>query len=116
MSDRSLEPYNRNSKNETTKLAILRTKLANKRTTMSFVRTGLAILLLAVVYKKKAFIILGLLMIISSNIEYYFINYFLSNNKIDFTGLQIFDLLPILYSILFIIAMYYYEFDLKKKF
>jgi uncharacterized membrane protein YidH (DUF202 family) len=92
---------------EKTSLAILRTRLANKRTTMSFLRTGLAILSIAIIYKKVLFIILGLIIIICSNIEYYFINSFLSDNEKNFNQLQIFDFLPIIYSILFIIALYY---------
>ena len=93
--------------NEQTSLSILRTKLANKRTTMSFLRTGLAILSIAIIYKKVSFIILGLIIIICSNVEYYFTNYFLSDNRKNFNDLNIFDFLPIFYSIFFIIAAYY---------
>ena len=45
----------------TNELAVMRTKLANQRTYLSYMRTGLAIAGIAGIFKKKKILIFGIL-------------------------------------------------------
>lgn len=82
----------------TTELAIERTKLANQRTYLSYMRTGFTIASIAGVFKKWWITFFGIFMILTSTFQYYIINYDLSKNlNIDYFYL---DILPLLYFIL----------------
>ena len=56
--------------NRSTELAIQRTKLANQRTYLSYVRTGFVIAGVAGFFKKKWMAYFGLFMIIGSTYQY----------------------------------------------
>jgi len=85
-------------------LAIQRTKFANQRTYLAYMRTGFAIAGIAGKFKKFYIMIFGLIMIIGSLVQYIIINNNLKmNNSIDN---KIFDIFPIIYVILSIGALY----------
>ena len=94
--------------NKSTDLAITRTKLANERTYLAYMRTGFAIATVAGVFKKKWIVFFGIFIICVSTIHYYAINHILNDerfleNKIQLrynNFLKLFSFLPILYGIL----------------
>jgi uncharacterized membrane protein YidH (DUF202 family) len=55
-------------------LAILRTKLANQRTYMAFVRTGAVIAAAAGSFKSPKIILIAILLIIASTWQYFLVN------------------------------------------
>jgi uncharacterized membrane protein YidH (DUF202 family) len=59
------------------KLSIINSKLANQRTYMSYIRTGLAISAIALTFKKYKLVALGILMIFIGTFEYYYVRYVL---------------------------------------
>lgn len=87
-----------------TQLAIQRTKLANQRTYLAYLRTGFVIATIAGTFKKKWICIFGIIMIVVSSTQYIIINYNLTHTtNINING---FDLIPILYVILSLGALY----------
>jgi len=87
-----------------TDLAFERTKLANHRTYLSYMRTGFVIASIAGLLKKIWIALFGLLMIIVSTIHYIIINKMLLKKKIQDN--RILDYIPIIYIILSIGALY----------
>ncbi len=85
-------------------LAIKRTKLANQRTYLAYMRTGFAIAAIAGSFKKMWIVIFGLFMIIISSFQYFVINHNLDSDEI--TNDNFLDLIPISYLILSIGALY----------
>jgi len=85
-------------------LAIQRTKFANQRTYLAYMRTGFGIAALAGNFKKTWIMLFGLVMIIGSSIQYILMNKSLqeknnpNNDKLD--GL------PLVYVILSLGALY----------
>ena len=55
-------------------LAILRTKLANQRTYLAYVRTGAVIAGIAGTFKQMYIVYLGLFIIFASTVQYYLLN------------------------------------------
>lgn len=80
------------------KLSIKRTKLANERTFLAYLRTGFAISTFAGLFKKWWIFTFGLIMICLSSIQYYYINLRL-NNDIN-PNIIFLENLPLLYVIL----------------
>jgi uncharacterized membrane protein YidH (DUF202 family) len=89
-----------------TQLALLRTKFANERTYMAYLRTGLAISAISLPFKKYYIVLLGIIMIICSTIQYYYVSYRL-NHGIYF-DLGVFELVPVITTIL-ILGLFYLE-------
>jgi uncharacterized membrane protein YidH (DUF202 family) len=87
-----------------TNLANQRTDLANQRTYLSYMRTGFVIAGFAGTLKKWWIVAFGILMIIGSVLQYSIINYNLSKNII--TDNTLLDMLPIIYVILSLGALY----------
>lgn len=85
-------------------LAIQRTKLANQRTYLSYVRTGFAIASIAGTFKKRWIVAFGLIMILGSSIEYYFAIKHLNNKNI--LNNQLLDYIPLAYIPLLLIVLY----------
>ena len=84
-------------------LAIKRTRLANQRTYLAYMRTGFMIASIAGIFKKIWVALFGLIMIILSTTQYIIININLSNKKKDN---KILHMIPIIYIILFIGLLY----------
>jgi len=85
-------------------LAILRTKLANQRTYLAYLRTGLAVAGLGGYFKYIYIFILGLIMMIVSFIQYYLIT---KNMNRQSHQVNIYlDYIPLIYVIISIIALY----------
>lgn len=85
-------------------LAIERTRLANQRTYLSYMRTGFMIASIAGIFKKLWIALFGLIMIILSTIQYLIINKILLNKKRQDN--KILNLIPVIYVILSIGALY----------
>ena len=92
-------------------LAFYRTKLANQRTYLAYMRTGFGIAALAGTFKKYWIMLFGLFMIIMSSLQYIYINYSVSETKVPHN--KMFDLLPIIYVLLSCGALYL-QFKRKK--
>ena len=84
-----------NSRITNNELAIERTKLANQRTYLAYMRTGFAIAAIAGVFNKKWIVLLGVIMIIGSLIQYIVLNYELKNRR--FAQNDILDYIPVVY-------------------
>lgn len=84
-------------------LAKTRTKLANQRTYLAYVRTGFSIASIAGVFKKKYIALFGLLMIIISSIQYIIILKHINNNKLIN---QIIHFIPISYLVISTLVLY----------
>ncbi len=85
-------------------LAIERTKLANQRTYLAYMRTGFGIAALAGSFKKMWILYFGIIMIIGSLIQYMLINNNLENKKNPSnTNL---DYIPIIYVVLSLGVLY----------
>ena len=80
------------------------TKLANQRTYLAYMRTGLGIASVAGTFKKKWFVALGLLMIFINILQYMYINNQLSEGKDP--NHYIIDIIPLVYGILSVTALY----------
>ena len=63
-----------------TRIALDDFKLANLNTFMSYLRTGLAIAVIAFTFNKFWICILGLLLIVYGTFEYYYTDYLVTNN------------------------------------
>ena len=85
-------------------LAIQRTKLANQRTYLAYLRTGFAIASIAGTFKKLWICTFGIIMIVVSSLQYIVINYNLKNN-LDINTNSL-DIVPVLYVILSLGALY----------
>lgn len=81
-----------------TELAIKRTKMANERTYLAYMRTGFGIASIAGAFKKWWVFIYGILMITLSSIQYYIINLRLQNKKDP--SVPVLELFPLIYVIL----------------
>jgi len=92
-------------------LAIERTKLANQRTYLAYMRTGFGIATVAGTFKKTWIVLFGVLMIIGSTLQYIIINTNLKNKKI--VNSDLLNLLPIIYTILSL-GVLILQFNLKK--
>ena len=93
-------------------LAIERTKLANQRTYLAYMRTGFSIAGIAGHFKQKYIALFGLFIIVFSTLQYNYLLYRIHNN-ILVNKLNFFDYLPIIYLILSILVLYiqYYKKD-----
>jgi uncharacterized membrane protein YidH (DUF202 family) len=85
-------------------LAILRTKLANQRTYLAYLRTGLAVAALGGYFKYIYIFILGLIMMVVSFIQYYLITK--NMNEENLKPNIYLDYLPLIYIIISFIAFY----------
>lgn len=85
-------------------LAILRTKLANQRTYLAYLRTGLAVAALGGYFKYIFIFILGLLMMILSLIQYYLITK--NMNQQSHKANIYLDYIPLIYIIISFMAFY----------
>ena len=88
----------------TNDLALERTKMANQRTYLAYVRTGFVIAALAGTFKKMWISIFGLIIVFGSTVQYYLIDKGLDKKEILHE--KIFDMMPILYIFLLLGAMY----------
>lgn len=79
-------------------LAFERTRLANQRTYLAYMRTGFAIAAIAGIFKKKWITLFGIFMIFGSLYQYIYINDSLINNHRLDTNIH--DSMPIIYTIL----------------
>ena len=84
--------------------SIATTKLANQRTYLSYVRTGFVVAGVAGIFKKLWIAMFGIVMIIGSTFQYYFINQDL-NDKQDITN-DLFDNMAIIYVLLSVGVLY----------
>lgn len=89
---------NKNKEISSNELAIKRTKLANERTYLAYMRTGFGIASLAGIFKKWWIFIFGIVMLVLSTVQYYIINNQL-NNKENLKN-PIVEKIPILYLVL----------------
>ena len=85
-------------------LAIQRTKLANHRTYLAYIRTGFVIASIAGTFKKMWIVAFGLLMTFGSSIQYYFAIKHLNNN--DILNNPVLDYIPLIYIPLLLIVLY----------
>ena len=85
-------------------MAVTKTKMANQRTYLAYVRTGFVIAGVAGIFKKKWIALFGIIMILGSTFQYYLINKALDNQKI--LRHEVFDNMPILYVVLSVGALY----------
>jgi putative membrane protein len=85
-------------------LAIKRTKLANERTYLAYMRTGFGIAALAGVFKKWWIVIFGLIILILSTVQYHTVNNQLNNKETPNT--PILELLPIIYVVLGLLILF----------
>ena len=90
--------------NLNTNLAIYRTKLANQRTYLAFMRTGFGIASIAGSFKKKWIAAFGALMIILSAAQYVITNQTLDLNKSPTSS--VFDIIPVIYLVISLAAVY----------
>ena len=84
--------------------SIANMKLANQRTYLSYVSTGFVIAGVAGIFKKLWIAVFGMVMIIGSTIQYYFINQDL-NDKKDIVN-DLFDNMAIFYVLLSVGVLY----------
>ena len=86
-------------------LAIQRTKLANQRTYLSYIRTGFGIASISGLFKKWWITAFGIVMIIGSSFQYKLLSDTL-NNKDSINNNKILDNLPLIYIFLSLGALY----------
>ena len=87
-----------------TQLSVYRTQLSNENTYMVYIRTGLAIVALAIPFRKYYIIFLGLILILISTLEYYYIGYHLDRRE-EF-DMGIFELVPVFTTVIILIIFY----------
>ena len=85
-------------------LAIQRTKFANQRTYLAYMRTGFGIASLAGNFKKTWIMLFGIIMIIGSSIQYILVNKSLENKQNPMN--EKLDMIPLIYVVLSLGAMY----------
>ena len=88
---------------ELQRLSRTRTKLANQRTYLAYMRTGFAIAALAGVFKKMYILGFGVFMIVVSTSQYYHV---LRDVDEDLEPGLPYGILPLLYSLLSILVLY----------
>ena len=102
--------YDINSKNNnelalySTQLSVYRTQLANENTYMDYIRTGVAIVAFAIPFRKYYIILLGVLLILISTLEYYYVGYHLDRRE-EF-DMGIFELVPVFTTVIILIIFY----------
>ena len=89
------------TKNE---LALIRTKLANQRTYLAFLRTGIIISGIAGIFKSFYVVFFGLFMILVSAVQYIYINYNIYQKK-SINNIYL-DYIPLIYILLAFITFY----------
>jgi uncharacterized membrane protein YidH (DUF202 family) len=99
--------------NHPNKMEILSPQLSNKTTYMAFIRTGLAITAVSLVFEKFHIILLGIVIIILGTIEYYVIEYQLINGTE--VNITIFEFIPIFLTIFILLIFYIESNNIKKK-
>jgi uncharacterized membrane protein YidH (DUF202 family) len=87
-----------------TELALKRTKFANERTYLAYLRTGLGIAAVAGAFKKWWVCGFGILMLLLSSIHFILTN--VSLNKKDDPKNQVMEYLPLAYAILALGVLY----------
>jgi len=85
-------------------LAIKRTKMANERTYLAYMRTGFGIAALAGVFKKWWIIIFGIIMLILSTVQYHIVNNRLNNEENP--NIPLLEFLPIIYVVLGLLVLF----------
>lgn len=85
-------------------LAIKRTKMANERTYLAYMRTGFGIAALAGVFKKWWIIIFGIIMLILSTVQYHIVNNRLNNEENP--NIPLLEFLPIIYVVLGVLVLF----------
>ena len=85
-------------------LAIKRTKLANQRTYLAYMRTGFSIASIAGSFKKYWIVLFALVMIVGSSIQYLIVNNHLE--QIKNPNNHILDMFPIVYVVLSVGTLY----------
>lgn len=79
-------------------LAIQRTRFANQRTYLAYMRTGFIIAAIAGIFKKYWIVFFGIIMIMMSTVQYYFLNKML--NEKEAQNYAVFDIVPVIYVLL----------------
>ena len=87
-------------------LAIERTKLANQRTYLAFIRTGFAISAISGYFKKKVIFFFGIFILIFSTAQYIYIAYSLDNKKINKKVNKAMNYTIIIYSFLSLLVLF----------
>ena len=92
-----------------TELAKIRTRLANQRTYLAYMRTGFGISAIAGTFKKPYIVSFGIMMIIISSIQYYLINKSIKED--DLKNMYYYNYIPMIYIFLSLIILYlqYYK-------
>ena len=90
--------------NKSNELSLQRTKLANQRTFLAYMRTGFAIASVAGVFKKFWIVLFGIIMILGSTIQYLLLNQTLKDDKV--LEHPILDYMPVIYVILSLGTLY----------
>ena len=85
-------------------LAILRTKLSNQRTYLLYIQAGFVLASIAGIFKKKILIMLGIIIIIFSAIQYYYISNKLKKKEIVETSYL--DHIPLLFIFISTTVLY----------
>jgi uncharacterized membrane protein YidH (DUF202 family) len=85
---------------------IYRTKLANQRTYLAYLRTGFAIAVLAKVYDKIYILYFGIILLIASTIQYLMAINSIDNNNLDNEMGYYIDRMPVFYGMIAIFALY----------
>ena len=80
------------------------TKLANQRTYLAYMRTGLGIAGIAGTFKKNWIVLLGLVMIVVNLLQYMYINRQITEGRDPDN--DVIDLVPIVYTAMSVIALY----------
>jgi uncharacterized membrane protein YidH (DUF202 family) len=85
-------------------LAILRTKYANQRTYLAYMRTGFGIAALAGTFKHNWLVAFGICMIVGSSVQYINVNSRLQDTADP--NSESLDMLPLIYTALSILVLY----------
>lgn len=86
-------------------LAVLRTKLANQRTYLAFLRTGIIISGIAGLFKSFYVVIFGIFMVIVSAVQYILINNNIINQEKLLNNIYL-DYIPLVYILLAFLTFY----------
>ena len=82
---------------ESLELAKARTDLANQRTYLAYMRTGFAIAAIAGLFKKWYISVFGVMMVVTSTIQYYYIHESIKHSR---KASWDYHYVPLIYSIL----------------
>ena len=85
-------------------LNIERTKLANQRTYLAYIRTGFSLASLAGIFKRYYLFAFGLIMIVTSTIQYYIAIRNLNNHQQ--IKMYVLDYTPLIYFLLSLFVLY----------